>query len=1483
MKLIDWQSWWQKRRADAGAVACFALFFVCFFPHVLFGRRYIIAGDALYYSYPLRSTAWQMLKQGAWPIWTTSILSGYPLLSMAQLGLAYPFTWSYLFLRGPWAEQIYVLAPFLLAPIFTYAYLRELRRSRLAAILGALVFGYGGMMASPIANSGLIQHGCMWLPLLLIALERSRRARFVSWLLAATAFYALSVLNGHAQSFVYVGFVAGAYALFLGLTTRSAAGTDTVLSRWRPALVAAAAAVLTMGIAAFQILETRRVVGLSVRNTLTYQLFTQGSFTPSELWQSFTAPLFHVIDMHAYVPPLALMLALIAVYAEAGRSNRRDPRVFFWGGVAIVAIVLMMGEFTPVYRIVYHIPLLNLFRVPSRHTFEWTFAAGVLAAYGWDAIAVALRTQRQTIARNSLSTIYASITLVIAAVALGAVWWLKTPTLQASPNGQLIYTLLKTAFVALTTLALWRASFIPGSCPRHSLLLAAIFVLCFFEPSLLLARWWGPTTFTAEHYSAPSETTRYLQQFSPNEHRIYTRAYLMNEQFEARPRFDSPNIGALYGLQDVAGYEPLMFDRYSRALGGAWLDGVRTLDRGEPDPGLFGARSHVLDILNTSFVVSYPDLMPTRGTPPTPHSDAWQQVYEQRDTVILRNARALPRAWLVAEAETATSDEALARIRGESAREFEPRRTALLEVPQNELPALPGGDVAAGSTAQVVTFEANRIVIETEASTPTVLLVSASFYPGLTALVDGQPTTVRVADYLLRCVALPSGHHRIEMRYTAPAARTGGLISIGTLILLFGLLAYALIFERRKSGLEQPQSELSEGERIDEAPSLIPANLLIERLERLKQWSRRKREVLAGLFFIAVTALMTWPWVTELRNAVSDPGDPYMIAWTLWWDFHQTFHSPLNLFHANIFYPLQYTLAFSEHDYGISLLFFPLFALGFRPLTVHSIASFLGIAFCGYGAFRLLRTLNGSTSAGIVAGVVYGFIPFRFQLLSHLHYMFAAWIPLLLEALVLFARVRSWRRAAWLGTAFLMNGLTSITYLILTLIPLALSAAVLVIRGRHGRERAFWVRGLAALAIASVLLLPFLWPYYKVNRLYGFKWPREAALFYSVHLVDWFSAEPRTKLWNGMGEGLPGVTNHLFPGLLPILLALAAFLLVTRKRTRPAAAPPEEPFPRRLRWLSTIDVLCFVLGIFTILSAGLNYSSMRFFRGGTTDRALMLLMILIVARFAISYPRVLVQSKGRNLIETVRSEWRSDGYWLGLTWAITGFLGSFGLNFFIYRVLYDLWWPLRSLRVPARAAMLCYVGLAVLAGIGASQVAERVADWKPAIQPKLIYLVIIAALMFELHTAPLELVHGAVDPDAVTLRLKQTPMRGGVVELPAIPEQYSNQLYMLRAADHERPLVNAASSFISPMTQKIFDLNANPDIPKDFLDVLEGIPTSYVVFHHGHITPEKEAGFDKFFAGGIEQGRLRLIGRYGDADLYAVVKTEPQAQRDPGA
>src|SRR5262249_32237528 len=95
----------------------------------------------------------------------------------------------------------------------------------------------------------------------------------------------------------------------------------------------------------------------------------------------------------------------------------------------------------------------------------------------------------------------------------------------------------------------------------------------------------------------------------------------------------------------------------------------------------------------------------------------WRATYDREDARIYENRRAMPRAWLVGHAEATNEQDALRRIRGEDERPFDPRRTALLEIPPDRLPrelreaANEASDPAA--QARIVNYEPNRLAIET--------------------------------------------------------------------------------------------------------------------------------------------------------------------------------------------------------------------------------------------------------------------------------------------------------------------------------------------------------------------------------------------------------------------------------------------------------------------------------------------------------------------------------------------------------------------------------------------------------------------------------------------------------------------------------------------------------------------------------------------------------------------------------------------------
>src|SRR5262249_1732402 len=92
---------------------------------------------------------------------------------------------------------------------------------------------------------------------------------------------------------------------------------------------------------------------------------------------------------------------------------------------------------------------------------------------------------------------------------------------------------------------------------------------------------------------------------SPEQNRVYSSINPFAESQAEKPTLDSVNMTALAGIHHVAGYEPLMQERYSRALNNLPWDRVPRDPTLGTDPTLFETKSHVLDLLNTTFAIVY--------------------------------------------------------------------------------------------------------------------------------------------------------------------------------------------------------------------------------------------------------------------------------------------------------------------------------------------------------------------------------------------------------------------------------------------------------------------------------------------------------------------------------------------------------------------------------------------------------------------------------------------------------------------------------------------------------------------------------------------------------------------------------------------------------------------------------------------------------------------------------------------------------------
>ena len=82
------------------------------------------------------------------------------------------------------------------------------------------------------------------------------------------------------------------------------------------------------------------------------------------------------------------------------------------------------------------------------------------------------------------------------------------------------------------------------------------------------------------------------------------------------------------------------------------------------------------------------------------------------------------------------------------------------------------------SSAQIINYTPNEVVIKTSLGHPGFLILGDAYHPDWKAYVDGNPTPVYQTDYLLRSVFLPAGEHKVKFIFVPMWFYWGGLVSL---------------------------------------------------------------------------------------------------------------------------------------------------------------------------------------------------------------------------------------------------------------------------------------------------------------------------------------------------------------------------------------------------------------------------------------------------------------------------------------------------------------------------------------------------------------------------------------------------------------------------------------------------------------------------------------------------------------------------------
>lgn len=296
------------------------------------------------------------------------------------------------------------------------------------------------------------------------------------------------------------------------------------------------------------------------------------------------------------------------------------------------------------------------------------------------------------------------------------------------------------------------------------------------------------------------------------------------------------------------------------------------------------------------------------------------------------------------------------------------------------------------------------------------------------------------------------------------------------------------------------------------------------------------------VFLVGLSILLTWPLATGLNRLVINAGDPFFLAWVLTWDCHALASNPLGLFHANIFYPHSWTLAFSEHSLGNALLVFPFWCAGAGPVLLHNLALLFTFLLCSLFMFLLVRQLTGNTKAAALAGVLYAFSHYRFGQLGNVPLLSMGGLPLFLLGLHLIVSHGAWRYFLLSGAGFLLLVLTGNYNTYMSIVAGLLFVIWFLVKQR-GRIKCCLVRrALVTLFILAIVTAPLILPYVNVRNEYGFRRDRKEIEFYAAHPLSYMTV-PAGNHWMGsITAKFARKEGVLFPGLIVLGLAGCAWI-----------------------------------------------------------------------------------------------------------------------------------------------------------------------------------------------------------------------------------------------------------------------------------------------------------------------------------------------------
>ena len=311
---------------------------------------------------------------------------------------------------------------------------------------------------------------------------------------------------------------------------------------------------------------------------------------------------------------------------------------------------------------------------------------------------------------------------------------------------------------------------------RSSLTLAGISLLCLIDmwgvnKRYLYDEQFLPSSIRTETFRKTAADEQILQDQTPDFRVLNFATSTFNENNTA------------YWHKSVGGYHAAKLRRYQDMIEHHISPEMQAAYQAVAEAGgdmqkVDGSKFKVLNMLNTRYFI-----LPAG---------------RQGETVAIENPYAYGHAWFVNQVKYV--DNANEEI--EALRTIQPTETAVVDKRfEKVMKGTTDCKKDSLATIRLTQYAPNRLTYETDNAQDGIAVFSEIYYPeGWHVSIDGKPTELARADYILRSLYVPAGKHTIEMHFDPQSLHVTERIAYGALAsLLVGLvIAVLLALKRRK-------------------------------------------------------------------------------------------------------------------------------------------------------------------------------------------------------------------------------------------------------------------------------------------------------------------------------------------------------------------------------------------------------------------------------------------------------------------------------------------------------------------------------------------------------------------------------------------------------------------------------------------------------------------------------------------------------------